>query len=85
MHREYPLASFIVESVGGRDCGTAISYILVFNSQAEMLVKELREFRSPFQPDTVTFIAPERFGEYTIDELSLREVVIKMLERILPS
>lgn len=84
-HKEYLLASFIVESAGGRDAGTIISYTLVFNDQAEMLVQERRQFQSPFKTDASIFIPPEQFDKYSINGISLRRVVATKLDEILPN
>jgi hypothetical protein len=71
-----------MDSVGA--AFVSIWYTLVFNEQAEMVVEEYRDYNQPFNEDRVTLIRPEKFDEYTVNGISLRQLVLKKLEEILP-
>jgi hypothetical protein len=81
MIRKFDLTAFFIDS-GGRG-GTTIRYALVFDERGEMLVEEHR-LHEPFQQDSLSQIRPAQFDNYTIAGVSLRQLVLKKLQEILP-
>jgi hypothetical protein len=81
MIRRYDLASYHVDSAGGGE--TTICYALLFDDHGDMLVEEHRRYE-PFQQDSLSLIRPAQFDNYTIAGVSLRQLVLKKLQEILP-
>ena len=73
MIRKYELASFYVDSAGGAG-ETGIGYTLVFTERGEIVVEEHRSHKL-FGEESTLEIRPEQFDNYTINGVTLRQLV----------
>ena len=78
MIREYHLAS---EDLGVEGDST---YTLVFTENGEMRVSIARHFKAQYRTPETHSLEPKDFDRISVDERSLRELVIDKLATILP-
>jgi hypothetical protein len=59
-------------------------YTLVFDDDGKMFVNEYTDFDQPYKKPRSIDILPENFGNFKLEEGTLKELVIKKLGQILP-
>jgi len=79
MIREYPIGS---ETKPG---GDTIWFTLIFDEQGEMYVEMCHDFNQPAKNDKMTHLRAENFDKFTVNGVSLRQLVVRKLSEILPS
>jgi hypothetical protein len=64
--------------------GTDISYSLIFDNQGNMLVEEHQDFDQPYKKDRFAQLNSANFDNFKVNGISLKELVVKKLNEILP-
>ncbi|HUA67401.1 MAG TPA: hypothetical protein VMA13_02530 [Candidatus Saccharimonadales bacterium] len=59
-------------------------YTLIFDDNGKMFVNEYKDFEQPYKNPRSMDIPPENFGNFTVNGKTLKELVVKKLEQILP-
>jgi hypothetical protein len=59
-------------------------YTLIFDDDGKMLVNEYKDFEQPYKNPRSTNIPPDNFGNFMVEGQSLKDLVMKKLEHILP-
>jgi hypothetical protein len=59
-------------------------FTLMFDENGRMFVEIYRDYEQPHKKPISTYVQPEEFEKYTVGEISLKEVVVKKLQEILP-
>ncbi|MGA9776753.1 MAG: hypothetical protein WBS33_00610 [Verrucomicrobiia bacterium] len=59
-------------------------YTLIFDDDGKMFVNEYKDFDQPYKKPRSTDIPPENFGNFKLEEGTLKELVVKKLGQILP-
>jgi hypothetical protein len=82
MHRDYLLGSYELDSVSSPG-GTTVWYSLIFDEKGNMTVEQHHDFDQPFKKDRVQDLPPDKWDNFIVNGVPLRELVIKKLKEIL--
>jgi hypothetical protein len=59
-------------------------YTLIFDDDGKMFVNEYKDFEQPYKKPRSTDISPENFANMKLEGQTLKELIVKKLEQILP-